>query len=68
MLVYLDCEIVPRMGVTQADTFTLLHSTWCLAAAIGPVVGGSLAAQGKWRWLFCTCDVNARNVSRHSVD
>ncbi|KAI9572008.1 major facilitator superfamily domain-containing protein [Boletus coccyginus] len=30
----------------------LFGLTWCLAAAIGPVVGGSLAAQGKWRWLF----------------
>ncbi|KAN0082553.1 Major facilitator superfamily domain containing protein [Tylopilus felleus] len=25
---------------------------WCLAAAIGPIVGGSLASQGQWRWLF----------------
>ena len=33
----------------------MLCSTWCLAASIGPVVGGSLAAHGQWRWLFCEC-------------
>ncbi|KAF8800200.1 MFS general substrate transporter [Phlegmacium glaucopus] len=26
--------------------------TWCIAAAIGPVVGGKLSAEGQWRWLF----------------
>ncbi|KIP03771.1 hypothetical protein PHLGIDRAFT_77045 [Phlebiopsis gigantea 11061_1 CR5-6] len=26
--------------------------TWAIAAGIGPVVGGSLAQQGRWRWLF----------------
>ncbi|KAG6371276.1 major facilitator superfamily domain-containing protein [Boletus reticuloceps] len=26
--------------------------TWCLAASIGPVVGGVLATKGQWRWLF----------------
>ncbi|KIM86227.1 hypothetical protein PILCRDRAFT_65068 [Piloderma croceum F 1598] len=26
--------------------------TWSIAAAIGPVVGGSLANMGQWRWLF----------------
>jgi MFS family permease len=30
----------------------LFGLTWCFAASIGPVVGGSLAAQGQWRWLF----------------
>ncbi|KAF8553817.1 MFS general substrate transporter [Imleria badia] len=24
----------------------------CVAAAIGPLIGGSLATQGQWRWLF----------------
>jgi len=52
------------MDATQTDTFTSFSSTWCLAAAIGPVVGGSLAAQGQWRWLFCTCDINAHSLSR----
>ncbi|KAH0828707.1 Mfs1.2 [Lanmaoa asiatica] len=26
--------------------------TWCVATSMGPVVGGSLAARGQWRWLF----------------
>ncbi|KAJ8518245.1 hypothetical protein ONZ45_g4681 [Pleurotus djamor] len=26
--------------------------TFCTACFIGPVVGGSLASQGNWRWLF----------------
>ncbi|KAF8572629.1 MFS general substrate transporter, partial [Ramaria rubella] len=30
----------------------LLGLTWSVAAAIGPVVGGSLSSGGKWRWLF----------------
>ncbi|KAG9308139.1 MFS general substrate transporter [Chiua virens] len=30
----------------------LFGLVWCLAAFVGPVVGGGLAAQGQWRWLF----------------
>ncbi|KIJ59634.1 hypothetical protein HYDPIDRAFT_100308 [Hydnomerulius pinastri MD-312] len=30
----------------------LFGLTWSLAVSIGPVVGGSLASQGQWRWLF----------------
>ncbi|KAF8585267.1 MFS general substrate transporter [Ramaria rubella] len=30
----------------------LFGLTWSVAAAIGPVVGGSLANKGQWRWLF----------------
>ncbi|KAF8554529.1 MFS general substrate transporter [Imleria badia] len=26
--------------------------TWCFAASIGPLIGGSLAQLGQWRWLF----------------
>ncbi|THH32203.1 hypothetical protein EUX98_g2003 [Antrodiella citrinella] len=26
--------------------------TWALASAIGPLVGGSLASNGHWRWFF----------------
>ena len=37
-------------------------STWSLAAAIGPVVGGSLASQGQWRWLFCECRCLVQNI------
>ena len=35
------------------NKLTTLPSTWCLAASIGPVIGGSLATQGQWRWIFC---------------
>lgn len=59
---YLGCETLARIIATQTDTL-VLSSTWCLAASIGPVVGGSLAAQGKWRWLFCTC-----NISKHYLE
>ncbi|KAJ7075851.1 Mfs1.2 [Mycena belliarum] len=30
----------------------LLQLTWCLASGIGPVVGGTLAEKGQWRWIF----------------
>ncbi|KIP04457.1 hypothetical protein PHLGIDRAFT_129482 [Phlebiopsis gigantea 11061_1 CR5-6] len=30
----------------------LIGVTWGIAAAIGPIVSGSLAQQGQWRWLF----------------
>jgi MFS family permease len=30
----------------------LLQLTWCLASGLGPVVGGTLAQEGKWRWIF----------------
>ncbi|KAJ7622744.1 major facilitator superfamily domain-containing protein [Mycena polygramma] len=26
--------------------------TWSIACVVGPIIGGSLAAQGAWRWLF----------------
>ncbi|KAF7333533.1 MFS general substrate transporter [Mycena venus] len=26
--------------------------TWSIACVVGPVIGGGLAAQGAWRWLF----------------
>ncbi|KAG8217053.1 MFS general substrate transporter [Butyriboletus roseoflavus] len=48
-------------GIILADIVTLQERgvyaglyglTWCLAASIGPVIGGSLAAHGKWRWIF----------------
>ena len=43
---------------------SLFSSTWCLAASVGPVIGGSLAAQGKWRWLFCMSDTDAHNQDK----
>ncbi|RDB27052.1 Efflux pump FUS6 [Hypsizygus marmoreus] len=30
----------------------LLQLTWCIAAGIGPAIGGALARSGAWRWLF----------------
>ncbi|PBK61155.1 related to fusarin C cluster-transporter [Armillaria ostoyae] len=32
--------------------FGLLGLTWSIAAASGPVIGGSLASAGAWRWIF----------------
>ncbi|KAF8141325.1 MFS general substrate transporter [Boletus edulis] len=47
-IILADLVSLQERGV-YAGLFAL---TWCFAASIGPVVGGSLAAQGKWRWLF----------------
>ncbi|KAF9045814.1 MFS general substrate transporter [Hymenopellis radicata] len=30
----------------------IYQMTWCLASAAGPIVGGSLASPGSWRWIF----------------
>ncbi|KAI0677757.1 MFS general substrate transporter [Trametes maxima] len=30
----------------------LFGVVWCIAGVVGPVVGGALAAEGQWRWLF----------------
>nr|AAF01426.1 Mfs1.1 [Coprinopsis cinerea] len=30
----------------------LLGMTWAVAVALGPIVGGALAENGAWRWLF----------------
>lgn len=49
------------MKADDANTFSSL-SVWCLAAAIGPIVGGSLASQGQWRWLFCECRSLAQTI------
>ncbi|GJJ14374.1 hypothetical protein Clacol_008638 [Clathrus columnatus] len=31
----------------------LFSLTWCLAAALGALIGGVLTQTGQWRWLFC---------------
>ncbi|KAI0772152.1 Mfs1.2 [Irpex lacteus] len=31
---------------------SLIGLTWAVAAGIGPLIGGSLAAKGHWRWFF----------------
>lgn len=30
----------------------LLQITWCVAAGIGPLIGGAVSKGGEWRWLF----------------
>ncbi|KAH8107508.1 iron permease [Phellopilus nigrolimitatus] len=43
-------DIVP---LNERGAFNgLLQLTWCVAAGIGPAVGGALAQNGAWRWLF----------------
>ena len=44
-------DLIPlaERGVYQG----YLILTWSFAAAIGPVIGGSLAEKASWRWLFC---------------
>ncbi|EIW57898.1 iron permease [Trametes versicolor FP-101664 SS1] len=43
-------DLVPlaERGIYQG----FLVLTWAFAAAIGPVIGGSLAEKASWRWLF----------------
>lgn len=36
----------------RAPFIALLGLTWAMACAIGPSVGGALAKEGQWRWLF----------------
>ncbi|KAF9459239.1 MFS multidrug transporter [Collybia nuda] len=30
----------------------LLGMTWAVATSVGPLIGGALAQQGRWRWVF----------------
>jgi MFS family permease len=39
------------LPVPLTDT---LSSSWAFATAVGPVIGGALANNGQWRWIFCT--------------
>ncbi|KAN0082552.1 Major facilitator superfamily domain containing protein [Tylopilus felleus] len=40
-------------GFGERDVYGGIYGlVWCLAASIGPIVGGSLASRGQWRWLF----------------
>ncbi|KAI9056781.1 iron permease [Trametes sanguinea] len=43
-------DLVPLAERGLYQGFLVL--TWAFAAAIGPVVGGSLAEKASWRWLF----------------
>lgn len=36
----------------RAPFIAMSGLTWSVASAIGPSVGGALAKQGQWRWLF----------------
>ena len=43
-----------QLFVTMRKLTNASRRTWSIAGVIGPVVGGSLANEGQWRWLFCT--------------
>ncbi|KAI0087468.1 iron permease [Irpex rosettiformis] len=43
-------DLVPLQQRGMYNSFIGL--TWAVAAAIGPLVGGSLAVRGQWRWFF----------------
>ncbi|KAF8989898.1 Mfs1.2 [Cyathus striatus] len=32
--------------------FASIQMSWCVAAGIGPLIGGALAQIGAWRWIF----------------
>ncbi|KAK0472778.1 MFS general substrate transporter [Armillaria novae-zelandiae] len=43
-------DLVP---LSERGLFNGLYQiTWCLASAIGPIVGGALSETGQWRWVF----------------
>lgn len=53
--------IVVMTNIVLADTVPLQERggygaffslTWCLAAVVGPMIGGGVAQSGQWRWLF----------------
>ncbi|KAI0636102.1 Mfs1.1 [Trametes polyzona] len=48
LIVVSDLVPLAERGVYQG----FLIMTWALAAAIGPIIGGSLAEKATWRWLF----------------
>ncbi|KAK1218774.1 hypothetical protein PQX77_018519 [Marasmius sp. AFHP31] len=43
-----DLVSLQERGVYNA----IVGLAWAFAAAVGPLVGGALADQGQWRWLF----------------
>ncbi|RPD77150.1 MFS general substrate transporter [Lentinus tigrinus ALCF2SS1-7] len=47
-IVLADLTTLQERGIYTS----LFGIVWCIAGLSGPVVGGSLAAQGQWRWLF----------------
>ncbi len=50
---YIRCMLLV-LFYALSSFLTLKHfSTWCLASAIGPIVGGALSETGQWRWVFC---------------
>ncbi len=40
-------------GLNSVDNQSHVSSAWAFALAIAPLVGGSLANNNNWRWLFC---------------
>ncbi|KAJ7507866.1 major facilitator superfamily domain-containing protein [Mycena galericulata] len=45
--------LLQLLVVLLHDSISLIFfRTWCLASGIGPVVGGTLAEKGEWRWIF----------------
>ncbi|KAF8443970.1 major facilitator superfamily domain-containing protein [Boletus edulis BED1] len=48
-----DIVLADLVTLQERGLYSGLYGvTWCLAASIGPVVGGVLATKGQWRWLF----------------
>ena len=54
-----------RIPINLNLELTGICRTWTIAGLIGPVVGGSLADIGQWRWLFCVYPTNP-DVQMHS--
>ncbi|KAJ7774443.1 major facilitator superfamily domain-containing protein [Mycena olivaceomarginata] len=49
------CTIIVSdlVSLSERGAFNgILGLAWCFSGGIGPVVGGALAQQGQWRWIF----------------
>ena len=45
-------DLVYDSKLTKSSVF-LHFRVWSIANFLGPIVGGALANNGTWRWLFC---------------
>lgn len=60
-MVFLACKYHLPEPVPVHHSLHAPSSAWSAASGVGPVIGGSFAQDGHWRWLFCTCKSETRS-------